>query len=42
MGDSVATGLNRYRSICTKYQEPLKTLNCGIGGDRVQHFLWRA
>ena len=42
IGDSVAAGLNRYRSICTKYLEPLKTLNCGIGGDRVQNVLWRA
>ena len=22
--------------------EPLKTLNCGIGGDRIQNVLWRA
>ena len=40
--DSIAAGLNRYGSVCKKYLEPLKTLNCGIGGDRVQNVLWRA
>ena len=40
--DSIAAGLNRYRSVWTKYLEPLKTLNCGIGGDRFQNVLWRA
>ena len=40
--DSIAAGLNRYRSVWTKYLEPLKTLNCGIGGDRVQNVLWLA
>ena len=39
--DSIAAGLNRYRSVCTKYLEPLETLNYGIGGDRVQNNLWR-
>ena len=38
----VAAGLNRYGSVCTKYLEPLQTLNCGIEGDRVQNVLWRA
>ena len=42
IGDSIADGLNRYQSVCTKYLEPLKTLNFGIGGDRVQNVLWRA
>ena len=42
IGDSIAAGLNRYQSVWTKYLEPLKTLNCGIGGDRVQNVLWRA
>ena len=41
-GDSIAAGLNRYRSVWTKYLEPLKTLSCGIGGDRVQNVLWWA
>ena len=41
IGDSIAAGLTRYRSVYTKYLEPLKTLKCGIGGDWVQNFLWR-
>ena len=41
IGDSMAAGLNRYRSIWTKYLEPLKTLNCVMGGDRVQNVIWR-
>ena len=40
--DSTPARLNRYRSVCTMYLEPLKTLNSGIGGDRVQNVLWRA
>ena len=28
-GGSIAAGLYRYRSVCKKYLEPLKTLNCG-------------
>ena len=35
IGDSIAAGLNRYRSVWTKYLEPLKTLNCAIGDDRL-------
>ena len=30
IGDSIAAWINRYRSVWTKYLEPLKTLNCGI------------
>ena len=41
IGDSISAGLNRYESVCTKYLETLKTLNCGIGGDKVQNVLWR-
>ena len=37
--NSIAAGL---KTFCTKYLKPLKTLNCGIGGDRVQNVLWRA
>ena len=37
--DSIAARLNRYQSVWTKYLEPLKTLNCGLGGDRVQNVL---
>ena len=42
IGDLIAAGLNRYRSVCMKYLEPLKTLNCGIIGDRIQNILWQA
>ena len=42
IGGSIAAGRNRYRSVWTKYLEPIKTLNCGIGGDRVQNVLWQA
>ena len=42
MRDSIAAGLNKYGSVCTKYLKPLRTLNCGIGSDRVQNVLWRA
>ena len=40
--DSIVAGLNRYRSVWTKYLEPLKTVNCGIEGDSVQKVLWQA
>ena len=40
--ESIAAGLNRYGSVCAKYLEPIKTLNCGIGGDRLQNVLWQA
>ena len=30
----------RDRSVCIKYLEPLKTLNCGIGGDIAQKVFW--
>ena len=42
IGGSITAGLNRYRRVCMKYLEPLKTLHCGIGGDRVPNILWRA
>ena len=40
--DSIAAGLNIYQSVWAKYLEPLKTLNCGIRGDRGQNVLWQA
>ena len=42
IGDWIAAGLSRYRSVCTKYLEPLKILNCGIGGNRVENDLWQS
>ena len=42
IADSIAAGLNRYCSVYTKYLKPLKTLNFGLGRDRVQNALRRA
>ena len=40
IGHSIAAGLNRYRSVWTKYLEPVKILNCCVAGSRVQNVLW--
>ena len=42
IGDSIVAGLSRYQNVRDKFLKPLKVLNCGIGGDRIQHVLWRA
>ena len=42
IGDSLIAGLTRYRKVWNTFFKPLNVLNCGIGGDRVQHVLWRA
>ena len=34
-------GLARYHRVWSKYFEPLRALNFGVGGDRTQHVLWR-
>ena len=39
IGGSIAAELKRYRSVCTKYLDSLKTLNCGIGGNGAQDIL---
>ena len=41
-GDSIVAGLSQYQNVRDKFLKPLKALNCGIGGDRIQHVLWRA
>ena len=42
VGDSLVKGLARYASVWRQYFGSLGTcLNFGIGGDRVQHVLWR-
>ena len=41
IGDSIVSGLSRYRKVWSKYFEPLQALNFGIGGDRTQNVLWR-
>ena len=42
IGDSIVAGLSRYQNVRDKFLKPLKTLNCGIGGGRIQHVLWLA
>jgi lysophospholipase L1-like esterase len=41
VGDSLIKGLNRYANVWRKYFGSMQCLNFGIGGDRVQHVLWR-
>ena len=41
VGDSLINGLARYHRVWSKYFEPLRALNFGVGGDRTQHVLWR-
>ena len=41
VGDSMVKGLARYHRVWSKYFEPLRALNFGVGGDRIQHVLWR-
>ena len=41
IGDSIIAGLSRYRSVWKSYFDKLDAINCGIGGDRVEHVLWR-
>ena len=42
LGDSLVAGLARYPAVWDLHLKPLNTINCGIGGDRIQHALWRA
>ena len=42
IGDSIAAGLSRHQNVLAKFSQPLRPLNCGIGGDKVQHVLWRS
>ena len=41
LGDSIAAGLARYPEVWDLHLKPLHAINCGIGGDRAQHILWR-
>ena len=41
VGDSLVKGLARYSNVWRKYFGSMNCLNFGIGGDRVQHVLWR-
>ena len=42
MGGSIVVGLSRYQSVWVKFLQLLRALNCGNGGDKVQHVLWRS
>ena len=42
IGDSLITSLARYSKVWNTFFKPLNAFNCGIGGDRMQHVLWRA
>ena len=42
IGDSIVAGLSRYQNVWVKFLKPLKALNCGIGGDTIEHVLWCA
>ena len=42
LGDSIISGLERYQSVHDLYFNKINTVNCGIGGDRLQNVLWRA
>ena len=41
LGDSIIAGFLRYPNIWYKFFDE-NTMNCGIGGDKVQNVLWRA
>ena len=41
LGDSIIAGFFSYHNIWYKFFDE-NTINCGIGGDKVQNILWRA
>ena len=40
MGDSIAAGLSRFSEVWSNFFND--SSNFGIGGDRIQHIIWRA
>ena len=42
LGASLVRNLSRYPSVWGRHLEDFNAVNCGIGGDRTQHVLWRA
>ena len=42
INDPLIAGLTRYSKVWNKFFKPLNSFNFGIGGERVQHVLWRA
>ena len=41
IGDSLVANLSRYPGVWDHHLKPLNAINCGIGGGRTQHVLWR-
>ena len=41
VGDSIVAGLKRYAIVWRNLILQYKTVNLGIGGDRMQNVLWR-
>ena len=41
IGDSIIAGFRRYPTVWRDFILPYKTINLGIGGDRVENVLWR-
>ena len=39
IGDSIVAGLSLYQNVWDKFLKPLTALNCGEGGDKIQHAL---
>ena len=42
IGDSIVAGLSWYQNVWDKFLKSLNALNCGVGGDKIQHVFWRA
>ena len=42
LGASIVRNLSRYPSVWDRHLQSFNTVNCGIGGDKTQHVLWRA
>ena len=41
IGDSIVAGLRRYPTVWRNFILQYKTVNLGIGGDRIENLLWR-
>ena len=41
IGDSIVAGLRRYPTVWRNFILQYKTVNVGIGGDRIENVLWR-
>ena len=41
ISDSIEAGLRRYTTVCRNFILQYKTINLGIGGDRIENVLWR-